>query len=277
MRTTVCELPDSPEELDAAWADLCRHTAAHRSELLLLPECAFVEPFWESECFDANRWLEVVASSEAWLDRFPELNVAYVVGARPVAVDGNRYNEGFVWSRQSGYRALRRKYFLPCETRGWEAHWFARGDNSFPSFDVGGLTFGLNICTELWALETYGAYASTGIHAILSPRATEGATIRKWLSIGTTAAIRSGAYSLSSNRVHANGAYGGAGWIISPDGELLALTCAQNPFSTLPVDFIAAKNARRTYPRYIFDGGRSAKNDETSVFLPLVATVPMRA
>jgi N-carbamoylputrescine amidase len=39
------------------------------------------------------------------------------------------------------------------------------------------LTFGLNICTELWALETYAGYAARGVQVILSPRATEAATM----------------------------------------------------------------------------------------------------
>ena len=54
----------------------------------------------------------------------------------------------------------------------WEARWFDRGDPDFPAFHAGALTFGLNICTELWALETYGAYAVRGVQVILSPRAT---------------------------------------------------------------------------------------------------------
>jgi N-carbamoylputrescine amidase len=93
------------------------------------------------------------------------------------------------------------------------------------------------------------------VNAILSPRATAATTTNKWLAVGTVAAVRSGAYSLSSNRVQADGAYGGAGWIISPDGELLAKTSSLAPFSTLEIDLDATAAAQRTYPRYAFAAG----------------------
>jgi N-carbamoylputrescine amidase len=252
VRVTVCELPHQRERLAAAWAALCEHTARHRSELVLLPEFAFVEPVWESESFEAARWDAAVAACGEWLHRLPELQATYVVGARPVTVADQPFNEGFLWSSGGTVVPLRRKYFLPDEPGGWETRWFARGDREFPRFTAGNLSFGLNICTELWALETYGAYASLNVQAILSPRATAAATTDKWLAAGTVAAVRSGAYSLSSNRVHADGTYGGAGWIISPDGELLAKTSSQEPFSTLEIDLDAAAAAQRTYPRYAF-------------------------
>jgi hypothetical protein len=90
----------------------------------------------------------------------------------------------------------------------------------------------VNICTELWALETIAGYAVQQVHAILSPRATATATFEKWLAVGRVAAVRSGAYSLSSNRVDPTGTCGGAGWILDPDGRLLALTSADEPFAT---------------------------------------------
>jgi N-carbamoylputrescine amidase len=52
--------------------------------------------------------------------------------------------------------------------------------------------------------------------------------------------------------VHTDGSYGGAGWIIGPDGELLAKTSSELPFCTRDIDLDAAAAARRTYPRYAF-------------------------
>ena len=114
--------------------------------------------------------------------------------------------------------------------------------------------FGLNICTELWALETYAEYAKRGVQVILSPRATEAATTGKWLSVGVVAAVRSGAYSISSNRVDAAGTCGGMGWIVSPDGEILAVTTPKAPFATVDIDLTAAVRARKRYPCYVFGG-----------------------
>lgn len=260
MRATICELPHQPALLDAAWSALCDHVRRAQSELVLLPEFAFVEPLWETAAADPARWDAAVARSNAWQARFPELGVDWVVGARPVSAGLRRFNEGFAWSRQGGYAPLRRKFHLPDEPGGWEARWFERGDAAFPRFEAGALAFGLNICSELWALDTYAPYAAQNgaVQAILSPRATAAATTDKWLAVGTVAAVRTGAYSLSSNRVdRAAGTYGGAGWAISPDGALLARTTPAQPFCTVEVDLQAPAAAQATYPRYVFSATQS--------------------
>lgn len=252
MRLTVCELPHEPGPLAAAWSALCEHVQGERSELVLLPEFAFVAPMWNSNRFDAAIWSAAERTTTAWVERLHELGAQYVVGASPVTVAGTAFNEGFLWSAGRGVTKLRRKYWLPEEPGGWEARWFARGDPEFGVFTAGGLNFALNICTELWALETYARYAELGVDAILSPRATAAATTNKWLAVGTVAAVRSGAYSVSSNRIHRDGSCGGVGWVIGPDGEQLAVTSAQIPFRTLDLDLSATTKARRTYPRYVF-------------------------
>jgi len=252
MRVTVCELPHEPGALDPAWAALCKHTLRNKSELVLLPEFAMVEPVWESERFDSARWAAAEALSDAWTERFDELHAPHVVGTRPITKVGRRLNEGYIWSAGKGMTPLRSKFFLPAKDGNWEAQWFDRGDADFSEFHAGALSFGLNICTELWALESYGTYATRGVNAILSPRATAAATTEKWLSVGVVAAVRSGAFSLSSNRVDPTGACGGVGWIISPDGEIKATTTADAPFATVDIDLAAAVAARDTYPRYIF-------------------------
>src|SRR5262249_37847040 len=151
---------------------LREHVAAERSALVLLPELAFVEPFWESQAFDGTRWARVTATCDAWMARLNELDVPRVVGTRLTTREGLHFNEGFLWSRSERCVSLRRKYFMPAEPGGWESHWFTAGDAEFPGYAAGPLTFGLNICTELWALETYAAYAAAGVGAVLCPRAT---------------------------------------------------------------------------------------------------------
>ena len=86
MRITVCELPHQLEQLAASFAALCEHASNHRSELVLLPEFAFVEPVWEAEHFDSSRWAAAVALSDGWIGRLSELHAPYVIGARPVTV-----------------------------------------------------------------------------------------------------------------------------------------------------------------------------------------------
>jgi len=255
MRVTVCELPHESPALDDAWARLCAHTREQRSDVIVLPEFAFVEPVWMRDAFDRDHWDTQVAACDAWLGRLPELGAAHVIGTRPVTRHGLPFNEGFRWSTDGGYQALRSKRHLPNEPGGWEARWFTRSDDDFATFDAGPLRFGLNICTELWALETYGSYANAPLHAIISPRATATATLEKWLAVGNVAAVRAGAFGISSNRVHRDGSCGGVGWIIDPDGQTLALTSADSPSATVDIDLAAAEKARATYPRYVFADG----------------------
>lgn len=254
MRVTVIELPHEPWALEAAWAELCRHTASAESELVLLPELAFVEPVWESEYPDAERLKEIEELSDIWLRRLPELGVAAVVGARPRRREGSTFIEAFLWTIERAEPSpLRRKHFLPDDPGAWEARWFAKGELEFPRFESGDLIFGVNLCTELWALETLSGYATAGgVQAILSPRATSAATLDKWLAVGRVAAVRTGAYSLSSNRVDPTGTCGGGGWIVDPDGRLLALTSADEPCATVDLDLALPAAARATYPRTVF-------------------------
>ena len=256
MRVTVCELPHEPVTLESAWTALCQHTMSQASELVLLPEFALLDPVWEEELFDGARWAAVQNLSDAWRERLHELSAAQVVGTWPVTVGGRPFNQGFSWSADGGLVPLRRKFFLPNEPGGWEARWFDRGDPEFPEFYTDAYSFGLNICTELWAVETYAAYAARGVQVILSPRATAAATTAKWLSAGVVAAVRSGAFSLSSNRVDPTGSCGGVGWVINPAGDVLARTTSDVPFATVDIDLAASTAARMSYPGYVLNERR---------------------
>ena len=253
MRVTVCELPHETSALVAAWPALSEHTTAHASEHVHLPEFAMSEPVWELERFNAARWKAIEARSDVQLRRrLPELNAAYVVGTRPVRLNGRRLNQGYLWSAAAGAQPLRSKSLMPDESGNWEATWFEKGESDFPAFHAGPASFGLNICTELWALETYAAYTALGVELVLSPRATGSATMSKWLAAGVVAAVRSGAFGLSSTRVDPTGACGGGSWIIDPDGAVLALTSAAEPFATRDIDLTKAAKAKESYPRYVF-------------------------
>ena len=254
MRVTVCELPHEPEALAGAWAALCEHSRRRSSELVLLPELATVEPLWQDEIFDPVRWDAARALSEAWSRRLSELGAAYVVGTRPVTIGGRPYNQGFLWSASGDLLPLRRKFFLPDEPGYREARWFDRGDSDFAVYHADGLSFGLNICTELWAVESYAMYAARGVPVILSPRASAAATTEKWLSVGVVAAALSGAFSLSSNRVDPTGAAGGVGWIIDPQGRILERTSGDAPFATADIDLSKSAAARDAHPCYVFSG-----------------------
>ena len=68
------------------------------------------------------------------------------------------------------------------------------------------------------------------------------------------ATVRSATFCLSSNRVDPAGACGGVGWIIDPQGTILAQTTRDAPFATVDIDMSAAAEAQCDYPRYVFNG-----------------------
>ncbi|MFQ5942764.1 MAG: hypothetical protein ACE5JF_04350 [Anaerolineales bacterium] len=70
---------------------------------------------------------------------------------------------------------------------------------------------------------------------------------------GRAAAVMAGAYCISSNRGGEGSGieWGGSGWIISPDGEMLGLTSSEDPFITLDIDLVTADASKETYPRYV--------------------------
>ncbi len=253
MRATVCELPDEPRRFPAAWEALGAHVRSAGSGLVLLPEMCFAPWFAAAQPFDRAAWEGAVAAHEAWLSRLPELAPAAVLGTRPVERGGRRLNEGFLWHPETGYRAVHTKAYLPDEDGVWEASWFDRGDGGFTPVDGAGARIGFAICTELWAMEHMAGYRRAGVHLLAVPRATGKASLDKWLAGTRTAAVVTGAFALSSNRVSDELDFGGRGWILGPDGELLAETSPDRPAVTAGIDLGRAEAAKGTFPRYALD------------------------
>lgn len=252
MRVTVCQWPDETRAFTCVWEQLAAHVAAHRSELVLLPQMPFSRWFATSRRFDPALWKAAVEAHDAWESRLPELGVPAVLGTRPVDFGNERYNTGFVWEAASGSRAAHTKAFLSNEEGAWEATWYHRAFPEFTPAQVGDACIGFLICTELWAMEQARLYGEEGVHLLVTPRLTRAATFEMWLAAGRVAAVLAGAFGLSSNRVDHRGAYGGQGWVVGPDGKVLALTGEQKPFITLDLDLACAERAKKTYPRSAF-------------------------
>lgn len=256
MRVTVCELNDTSDLFERDWEQLVEHVKAESSELVLLPEMPFSPWFAVNERFEEEVWQQAVAQHELWLARLEEPAPAVVVGSCPVNHEGRRLNEGFVWEQATGYRAAHHKFYLPNEEGFWEASWYQRGNGKFTPISIGSLTIGFQICTDLWFTEHARAYGKSGVHVIVNPRATEWSTSDKWLVGGRAAAVMSGAFCLSSNRINDKEQavrFGGQGWVIDPNGEVLALTSSERPFVTMEIDLAEAVRAKSTYPRYVLE------------------------
>jgi predicted amidohydrolase len=253
MRVTVCQLADERDRFEAGWEALCAHVRAERSALVLLPELAFARWFPVTPTFDAGVWRHVVDVHRRWEARFRELRAPFVVGTRPVERDTRRLNEAFIATPRCT-RSIHEKRYLPDEDGFWEASWYSPGDGVFDSVPVGDAVLGVQICTELWMQAVSRQYGERGTDVIAVPRATPVSSRERWIVGARAAAIVSGTFCISSNRSGTSTggvAFAGEGWIVGPEGEVLALTSDSDPFVTLDLDLRRARVAKATYPRYV--------------------------
>ena len=253
MKVTVCQIGNFHDEISRDWDALIKHVAAEESDLLLLPEMTFSPWFAESNQPDDAVWESAVESHESWLNRLAEANVPFIAGTRPVNRSGKRVNEAFWFTPGHGIAGAHQKYYLPDEEGFWEATWYGPGDGVFETIEAGDIRAGFLICTEMWFMERARKYGQSGARFVFVPRCTPDYSGDKWLAGGRSCAVVSGAYCLSSNRQNHAGStgFGGLGWIIDPEGEVLATTSGDKPFVTVDIDLKAADAARKTYPRYV--------------------------
>jgi len=256
MKVTVCELGNDPAVFARDWKKLADHAKTERSDLILLPEMPFFPWFAWSSVFEPSVWRSAVQAHQDAFSLLEQLAPAFVCGSRPVDKKGKRQNEAFVWEKNGGFRTAHTKHYLPDEEDFWEASWYERGEGHFLPIQVGEAHLGFLICSDIWFFHHARSYGKKGVHLIACPRATPRETLDKWVAGGQAAAVVSGAFALSSNRIGQAGEktnLGGQGWIVDPDGKVLGLTSREHPFLTLDLDLQKADQAKRTYPRYIED------------------------
>jgi N-carbamoylputrescine amidase len=176
-----------------------------------------------------------------------------VISSRPVLEGGHLANEAFVLE-QGVYKVLHHKHLFPAE-EGWqEDGWFAPVKAGFDTHVIAGLTIGVLLCTELMFPEYARALGRQGAHVIVVPRAS-GRTMSTWRTAGAMAAIVSGAYVISSNRVgSADGTdplFGGVGFAFDPAANALCETGPAQPQQVVVIDRQAAEDAKFGYPVYV--------------------------
>ncbi len=251
MKITVCEMPDDPEEFSGAWERLARHVRRESSDFVLLPEMAFYYWFCAGPKFEAGVWRDAVRAHGEWGRRIAELGTSVVLSSRPVERGGRRLNEGFVWTERDGVRGVHFKNYLPNEPGYYEARWYERGNKPFIPFEASGWKAGFMICSDLWSMANARSYGKKGVQLIAVPRATGARSVDKWVAGGRVAAVIAGAYNASSNRTGSRGeaTFGGHGWVVGPDGDVMGLTSKAKPFVTVDVKKSDADKAKSTYPR----------------------------
>ena len=250
MKITITQMPDDREEFERQWVRLGRHTKRNGSDLVLLPEMPFHDWFCAGPKFERETWSNAVGGHREWMERLPELGAPVVLTSRPVDRGKRRLNEGILCKENSGTRGVHFKNYLPNEPGYYEARWYQRGGKPFTPFEVSGWKAGFLICSDLWSMSDARSYGKRGVELIVAPRCT-GLNVDKWLSGGKTAAVVAGAYCASSNRTgrHGVATFGGRGWVVGPDAELLGLTSNNHPFVTVEIERARADGAKLTYPR----------------------------
>ena len=255
MKVTVCQLDNRPDQLDRVLGELTEHLRQESSDFLLIPEMCFHEWLAADEDADAARWQAAVDSHDERIDALASLGVPAIVGTRPVVNSrGSHRNLAYLWTADSGAQGVHEKYYLPDEAGYWEAHWYERGELNFETCQVNDLKIGIQICTEMWFFEWARHFARAGADLLCIPRATPHGSTDKWLAGGQAAAVCAGAYCLSSNIWNPPGAKadcGGLGWIISPEGDVMACTDEDKPFASCDIDIDFARGSKQTYPRYV--------------------------
>jgi N-carbamoylputrescine amidase len=255
MMVTVCQLDNRPVALQSMLDDLARHIRATQSEFLLLPEMCFHEWLAADPRPDRNRWLAAVEAHARHILQLDRLGARAIIGTRPIINErGAFHNQAYLWTPEPRVLPVHEKVYLPDEDGYWEASWYQRGELRFDSCHALDLDIGIQICTEMWFFEWARHFARAGVELLCIPRATPHASISKWLAGGQAAAVCAGAYCLSSNLWNPPGSEadcGGLGWIISPEGDVLAQTDPDTPFASFEIDPALAQRSKSTYPRYV--------------------------
>jgi N-carbamoylputrescine amidase len=254
LKVAVCESPAELLPGSADWNELCRLVSRGAPDFFLINELPFGAWIASGNAFHAQTWRDCCALHNHGTRRFAELGAAVVAGSRPGEHRGRRVNEGFIWTKNGGASVVHTKQYFPDEKGYYEKRWFAAGHHSFQVTSTGPIRGGFLICTEVMFNEHAREYGRSGANVILVPRAVGKISLKRWLVAMRMAAIVSGAYVLSSNRhgVDYRGQeFGGAGWIIDPNGDVVAETSEFNPVAFHEIDTDLVSRAQKEYPCYI--------------------------
>ncbi len=251
MKVTICELPDERKSFESAWEELVIDVRKQQSDLVLLPELPFSTWFARTPQFDAQVWHRAQQEHDVMMNSLSALAPATVLGTHLVTEGNLHLNRGFTCTPTEGYKGVHDKYYFPNEKDFYEQDWFDRNRRAFTLAQIQDITLGFLICTEVMFNEWARYYGRQGANIIAVPRASS-RNIERWAVALRMAAIASGAFVISSNRVDDH-LFGGHGMVIGPDGEVLAATSRQAPFATIAIDLAESVQAKSTYPRDVLE------------------------
>lgn len=249
LRIGFVEWPDGLTPEDARWGAIEARLSAAKPDILVTNELPFGRWLAGADTFSEDEAGPSIAAHEAGSEKLASLGIPAVISSRPVRHKGRLANEAIVIER-GAVRALHRKQAFPNEPGWFEANWYVADGSGFDLADILGIKVGVLLCTEAMFNERARTYGRSGAALIVIPRAS-GTSIDPWKTAGAMAALVSGAYIVSSNRV--GGIFGGHGFAYAPGGTLIAETDPAHPLLVIELDTDAADAAQRDYPCYVAD------------------------
>jgi N-carbamoylputrescine amidase len=252
VRVGFVQWPDGLIPNSDVWSALAADVAKAAPDVLITSEMPFGPWLAASPAFDTDRAKAIVRLHEDGLEALQALKVPLVISSRPVIAGDRLANEAFVLE-DGTYRFLHQKHFFPAEEGWFESEWFRTARPGFDVVEAGGLRIGALLCTDLMFNERARAYGKAGAHLIAVPRAS-GRSLAPWKTAGAMAAIASGCYVVSSNRVGSQSGgptFGGGGYAFAPDGSLLSESNHERPIVVFDLDKRVSDQQKSCYPVYV--------------------------
>jgi len=252
LRIGFVEWPEGLTTDNAQWGEIKASVKAARPDLLVTNELPFGPWIAEKAVFAEDDARLSFRAHAKGLEGLIDLNVPAVISSRPVWNGSRLANEAFVLEK-AGARTLHRKQYFPSEPGWHEREWYAGDSSGFTVADVLGIRVGVLLCTDAMFNEHARAYGKQRASLIVIPRAA-GVDIDSWKIAAAMAALVSGAYVVSSNRVGSSAGgtrFGGGGFAFLPQGRLLAVTSHAHPIQTFELDREISASAQRGYPCYV--------------------------
>ncbi len=252
MNITYLQSPEGLTPYDDQWQELAELIKQQKTNVLVTNEMPFGQWLACEKKFDAVKAKQSEALHNDGLDALRSLNINTVLSSQPLLTGDKLVNEAFVLD-QKGYRRAHHKHYFPQETSFFEATWFGTSDQGFNVIESNTLKIGFLLCTELMFNEWARAYRRQGAHLIAVPRAS-GQSMVAWKAAAAMAAVVSGCYVVSSNRVGqaSDGfVFGGKGFAFAPDGTIIAETSEQSPVMSFTLDIKRVEHQQKQYPCYV--------------------------
>jgi N-carbamoylputrescine amidase len=252
LRVGFVEWPEGLEPGGSQWGKIADRLADARLDLLVTNELPFGTWIADRKDFDRDSAEASLKAHADGFDALMRLAIPAIVSSRPVWASDRLLNQAVAIEGRS-VRPIHTKHYLPEEPGWYEASWYEAGRTGFVPADVGGLPIGVMLCTDAMFNEHARNYGRLGAALIAIPRAA-GVSIENWLTAGRMAALVSGSYVVSSNRVgrsRGGAVFGGAGFAFAPDGTLLSMTDAAKPLLAVDVALELAIRQRSQYPCYV--------------------------